>query len=149
MIGQYGLECWANLVENLMKIRKLMKAPLVDSRPGIITDFRIPSEITIGDWYEVSAIYKGSVKSGYFSLMIQDADGIKQWFTDSNSRKILGSGESLQTGILNFSNGLYESRWKFRPDPPLYPGWAKAMVCMFEEASVVPLDYQEKFIHLY
>jgi hypothetical protein len=43
--------------------------------------------------------------------MIQDAVGIKQWFTDNNSvgRKILDSGESVQTGTLNFSNGLYES----------------------------------------
>jgi hypothetical protein len=151
LYGRHGLESWANLVENLIAMRKLMKAPLADARRGIITDFRIPSKIRIDELYEVSAVYKGSVKDGYFSLMIQDADGIKQWYKDSNSvrDKLLDSGKSVQTGILNFSNGLYESKWKFSPSSPLYPGWAKAMLCMFEEGSVVPLDYQEKFIHLY
>jgi hypothetical protein len=83
--------------------------------------------------------------------MIQDADGIKQWFTDNNSvcRKILDSGESVQTGLLNFSNGLYERTWIFRPSPPLFAGWAKAVVGMFEDTNVVPLDFQEKFNHLY
>ena len=64
---------------------------------------------------------------GYFSLMIQDCDGVKQWFKDNSSvgHKLLDSGERVQTGRLNFSNGLYESKWKFRPNPPLYAGYAK------------------------
>lgn len=83
--------------------------------------------------------------------MIQDADGIKQWFTDNNSvgHIIPDSGESVQTGTLNFSNGLYESTWRFRPSPPLYAGWAKAVVGLFEDTNVVPIDFQEKFLHLY
>jgi hypothetical protein len=142
-------ESLANLVSNLIATRKLMKAPL-DAREGIITDFRIPSKIRIDELHEVSAVYKGSVKSGYFSLLIIDRDGIKQWFEDSNSvgYKTLDSGESVRTGNLNFSNGLYESKWKFTPGRPLYTGYAKAIVHMFEDTNVYPLTFQEKDIHL-
>jgi hypothetical protein len=112
MLSGFGsFEGLANLIQNLFAIRKMMKGPLLDTRRGIIKAFRIQPKIRIGDSYEVSVVYEGSVKAGYFSLMIQDAVGIKQWFTDNNSvgRKILDSGESVQTGTLNFSNGLYES----------------------------------------
>jgi len=83
--------------------------------------------------------------------MIQDVDGVKQWFEDDNSigDKFVDSGQTVQTGRLNFSNGLYESRWKFRPNPPLYKGYTKAVVFMFEGPNVYPLTFQEKNIHLY
>ena len=127
-----------------------MKAHL-DAREGIIIDFRIPTKIKIGECYDVSATYKGSVRSGFFSLMIEDRTGVKQWYKDSNSvgQKSLGSGELGQTGSINFSNGLYESKWKFRPDAPLYSGYAKAIVHMFEDTRVYPLAIQEKDVHLY
>ena len=97
------------------------------------------------------AVYKGSVKSGYFSLMIQDVDGVKQWFEDDNSigDKFVDSGQTVQTGRLNFSNGLYESRWKFRPDPPLKAGRGNAIVGMFGDRDAIPLDFQEKDTILY
>lgn len=109
-----GLENLVTTIGNIIKIRK-MKAPL-HIRHDVIKYFRIPPKIRIGNWSEVSAVYKGSVKSGYFSLMIQDCDGVKQWFKDNSSvdHKLLNSGERVQTGKLNFSNGLYESKWKFR-----------------------------------
>jgi hypothetical protein len=82
--------------------------------------------------------------------MIQDCNGVKQWFKDNSSvgHKLLDSGERVQTGRLNFSNGLYESKWKFRPNPPLYAGYAKAVVGMFEDTNLIPLSLQEKDIHL-
>jgi hypothetical protein len=103
----------ANSIKNFIATSKIMKVPLDPGLGrGVITDFIIPSKINIGDWHEVSAVYKGSVKSGYFSLMIQDRDGIKQLLKDSNSigHKLLDSGQSVQIGTLNFSNGLYKSK---------------------------------------
>lgn len=146
-----GAEPFAHFVETLIAIRKIMKAP-IDPRHsrGAITEFRIPAKVRIGDWHEVTAVYKGSVKSGYFNLMIQDRDGIKHWFKDNNSvdDKLLDSGVHIQTGRLNFSNGQYESNWKFRPERPLYSGYAKAVICMFEDTKEYPLVLQEKDIHL-
>ena len=145
----YNAEELAATISNIIKMRKMLKAP-VDAREGIITDFSIQPEIRIGESHEVSAIYKGSVKSGYFALMIVDRDGVKQWFPDSNSvdHKILDSGTSVRTGKLNFSSGLYESKWKFIPERPLYSGHAKAVIHIFEGTSVYPLTFQEKDIRL-
>ena len=114
-------------------------------------DFVIPPKVRIGGWYEVSAVFQGSIKCGYFSLLIQDRDGIKQWFPDKNSmiQKLSDSGKRIQTGTLTFSNGLYESKWKIRPERPLYAGYAKAVIHMFEDTNVYPLAIQEKDIHLY
>ena len=146
----HGLESLANDIKNFLARRKMMRVPLLNFRRGIIKDFRVPSKMRIGESYEVSAIYEGSVKSGYFSLLIVDRDGIKQWFEDSNSvdHKNLDSGKTILTGKLNFSNDLYESKWKFTPGPPLYKGYAKAIVHMFEDTNVYPLTFQEKYIHL-
>lgn len=146
-----GAERFAHFVKTLITIRKIMKAPLDPSHSrGEITEFRIPANVRIGDWHEVTAVYKGSIKSGYLSLMIQDRDGIKQWFKDNNSvdHKLLDSGEQVQTGRLNFSNSQYESTWKFRPDRPLYSGYVKAVICMVEDTRVYPLVLDEKNIHL-
>ena len=146
-----GLEGFAKAIENFIAIRKIMQASHDPGLSrGVITDFRIPSKIRIGDLHEVSAVYKGSIRSGYFSLMIQDRDGIKQWFKDSNSidHEFPDSDDHVQTGRLNFSNGEYESKWKFRPDAPLYAGYAKAVICMFENTNLYPLVLQEKDIHL-
>ena len=75
MLSGFGsFEGLANLIQNLFAIRKMMKGPLLDIRRGIIKDFRIQPKIRIGDLYEVSVVYEGSIKTGYFSLMIQDAD---------------------------------------------------------------------------
>ena len=52
------------------------------------------------------------------------------------------------TGTLNFSNGLYDSKWKFTPSRPLYVGYAKTIVHVFEDTNVYPLTFQEKDIHL-
>ena len=102
-------------------------------------------------WSDISAVYEGSVKSGFFSLMIQDCDGVKQVYKDSNSIdiKILDSGEHVETGKLNFTNLSYESKWKFRPDPPLKAGRGKAIVGMFADGDAIPLDFQEKVLILY
>ena len=83
--------------------------------------------------------------------MIQDCDGVKQVYKDSNSIdiKILDSGEHVETGKLIFTNFSYESKWKFRPDPPLKVGRGKAIVGMFEDKDVILLDFQEKDIILY
>ena len=139
----------AAIISNFIKMRKMMKEP-IDVREGVITDFRISPNIRIGESCEVSAVYKGDVKSGYFSLLIEDCDGVKQSFADSNSvvHKILDSGKSVQTGKLNFTNGVYESKWKFTSNPPLYKGYAKATVQMFEDTNVYPLTFQEKEIRL-
>jgi uncharacterized protein with NRDE domain len=128
----------------------MMNQPLQNTRKGIIKNFIIPPKVSIGDWHEVTAVFQGSVKSGYFSLMLQDRDGIKQWFPDINSmiQKLSDSGENIHTGTLNFSDGLYESKWKFRPTTPLYKGQAKAVVQMFEDSNVYPLTFQEKDIRL-
>lgn len=146
----FGLEDITNSMENFIAEIKMMKTPVLKSGRGIIKDFTIPSKIRIDESYEVSAPYQGSVKFGYFSLLIVDRDYVKQWFPDSNSvgRKLLDSGESVQTGILNFSNGLYESEWKFTPSHPLYAGYAKAIIHMFEDTNVYPLTFHEKDIHL-
>ncbi|HKQ22361.1 MAG TPA: hypothetical protein VJS91_10005 [Nitrososphaeraceae archaeon] len=150
MIIPFGPEGIANDLSNYLKIRKMMKAPLRDAGRGVIEDFKIQPNIRIGDWHEVSAVYKGRVKSGYFSLMIEDRTGVKQWFKDVNSigRKLLDSGKNVESGTITFSNGLYESKWKFKPSPPLYTGYAKAVVHMFEDTNVFPLVTQEKDIHL-
>lgn len=146
----FGVENLVNIISNMLKKRKMMEAPLLDSRRGIIEDFRIPTNLRIGDLYEVSAVYKGSVKSGYFSLMIQDVDGVKQWFPDKNSidQKLSNFGKTVQTGRLNFSGGTYEGKWKFRPERPLYAGHAKAIIHVFEDTDVYPLVFQEKDVHL-
>ena len=145
-----GLEPLAKLIENWIETRKILKQPLKNTRRGKIMDFVIPPKVRIGDWHEVSAIFQGSVKSGYFNLMIQDRDGIKQWFGDKNSinHKLLDTGKRVITGTLNFSNGAYESTWKFRPERPLYAGHAKAIIHMFEDTDVYPLAFQEKDILL-
>jgi len=105
----------------------------------------------IRSWSDISAVYEGSVKSGFFSLMIQDCDGVQQVCKDSNSVdvKILDSGERAETGKLNFTNLSNESKWKFRPDPPLKAGRGKAIVGMFEDRDVISLGFQEKDIILY
>ena len=84
-------------------------------------------------WSDISAVYEGSVKSGFLSLMIQDCDGVQQVCKDSNSVnvKILDSGERAETGKLNFTNLSYESKWKF------------------EDRDVISLGFQEKDIILY
>ena len=142
-----NLDNIATMIGNVIKLRK-MKFPA--ARRGVITEFRIPRKIRIEESSEVSAVYKGSVKSGYFTLLIVDRDGVKQWFEDCNSvdHKILDSGRSVQTGRLNFSNGRHESNWKFTPSRPLYAGYAKAIVHMFEDTNLYPLTFQEKDIHL-
>ena len=139
----------ATTICNFIKIRKMMKKPL-DAREGAITEFRIQPKIRIGESCEVSAVYKGSVNSGYFSLMIQDRDGVKQWFPDDGSvgTKMLDSGQSVRTGRLNFTNGVYESKWKFTPNVPLYKGHAMAIVLMFEDTNLYPLTFQEINIFL-
>ena len=83
--------------------------------------------------------------------MIQDCDGVQQVCKDSNSVnvKILDSGEHAETGKLNFTNLSYESKWKFRPDPPLKAGRGKAIVGVFEDRDVISLGFQEKDIILY
>ena len=123
----------------------------LNHRHGVIKDFIIPHRIKIRSWSDISAVYEGSVKSGFFSLMIQDCDGVKQVYKDSNSIdiKILDSGEHVETGKLNFTNLSYESKWKFRPDPPLKAGRGKAIVGMFGDRDAIPLDFQEKDIILY
>ena len=145
-----GLEPIAKLIENWIETRKMLKQPLKNTRRGKIMDFVIPPKVRIGDWHEVSAIFQGSVKSGYFSLMIQDRDGVKQWFPDENSvgQKLSATGKSIQTGTQNFSNSTYESYWKFMPERPLYAGHAKAIIHMFEDTDVYPLAFQEKDILL-
>lgn len=142
-------EMIAHLVEHFIAVRKIMKRPF-DGSSGIITEFRIPSKIRIGDWSEVSVVYEGSVISGYFSLMIEDRTGVKQWFTDNNgvAHILIDSGKKIQTGKLSFSKGRYESKWKFTPDRPLYSGYAKAIMHMFEDTNVYPLAIQQKDIHL-
>lgn len=146
----WGPEDIASGFENYFAERKMIKEPLLEYRRGVITDFRIPPKLRIGDTYEVSAVYRGSVKSGYFSLIIQDADGSKQRYNDNNTvdHKLLDSGKSVQTGTLNFSNGIHESTWEFTPDRPLYYGNAKAVVLMFEDTNFYPLSFLEKDIHL-
>lgn len=146
----WGLEDIASGFQNYIAERKMMKEPILESRRGVITDFRIPRKLRIGNTYEVSAVYRGSVKSGYFTLIIQDADGSKQRFNDCNSvvDKLLYSGKSVQTGTLNFLNGIHESKWEFTPYRPLYYGYAKATVCMFEDTTYYPLAVQEKEIQL-
>lgn len=148
MVGIFNIEDFITAISDLIKIRKMKVPPY--TKHGVIKDIRIPPKIRIGDCYEVSAVYEGRLKSGYFSLMIQDRDGIKQWFRDKSNvgHIFLDSGKSNQTGALNFSNGRYESKWKFRPCPPLYAGWAKAVICMFGDTKSVPLDLQEKDIQL-
>lgn len=60
-----GAERFAHFVKTLITIRKIMKAPLDPSHSrGEITEFRIPANVRIGDWHEVTAVYKGSIKSG-------------------------------------------------------------------------------------
>ena len=105
----------------------------------------------IRSWSDISAVYEGNVKSGFFSLMIQDCDGVKQVYKDSNSIdiKILDSGEHVETGKLNFTNHSYESKWKFGPGPPLKAGRGKAIVGMFGDRDAIPLDFQEKVLILY
>lgn len=143
-------EMMAHLVEYFIAVRKIMKTPF-DGSEGNITDFRIPPRIRIGDWCEVSAIYKGSVKSGYFSLMIEDRTGVKQRFNDNNTvRDIsLGSGKKIVSGTIDISNDRYESKWRFMPSRPLYSGYAKAVLHIFEGTNVYPLAIHEKDIHLY
>ena len=76
---------------------------------------------------------------------------MKQVYRDSNrvDVKILDSGEHVETGKLNFTNLSYESKWKFRPDPPLKAGRGKAIGGMFGDRDAIPLDFQEKDIILY
>lgn len=83
--------------------------------------------------------------------MIQDCNGVEQVYKDSNSVdvKILDSGEYVETRKLNFANFSYESKWKFRPNPPLKAGRDKAIVGMFGDRDAIPLDFQEKDIILY
>lgn len=140
----------AYLLQYFLWLRKYMKIPFSGSE-GIITDFKIPDKIGIGDVSEVSAVYKGSIKSGYFSLMIEDHTGVKQSFVDYNSVKhiVVDSGKKIQTGRLDLLNCEYESKWKFTPLYPLYVGYAKAVVQIFEGSSVFPLAIKEKDIHLY
>jgi hypothetical protein len=72
----YPPEDFVIAIWNSVNLRK-MKA-LHDTRHGFIIEFRIRQEIRIGDWYAISAICEDSVKSGYFSLVIQNRDSIKQ-----------------------------------------------------------------------
>lgn len=110
----------------------------------------------------MSAVYKGSVNSGFFDLIIEDSEGQQQWFEDSKSvqRTYDENGGHTETGILNFTNETYQSKWKFRPDPPLKAGRGKAILGMFEERDYVDkngktinhrptLDVEEKDIILY
>jgi hypothetical protein len=74
--------------------------------------------------------------------MIQDCEGEKQWFGDDKSveGKFLDSGQYVETEKLNFSNKRYESKWKFRPDPPLKMGKGKAILAMYEDRDYVGKD---------
>ena len=145
----YNAEEVATAISNIFRIKNMRKKAL-DVRVGSITEFRIQPEIKIGESYQVSATYEGSVKGGYLNLLIVDRDGVKQWFADENSidQKLLDSGKRVQAGKLNFSNGVYESKWEFTPRRPLYAGYAKAIVHMFEDSNVYPLALLEKDINL-
>lgn len=129
---------------------------------GNISEFRISHKIKIGSWSKVSAVFRGTVNSGFFSLIIKDCDDKEQWFQDHKSveGKYGDNGQYIETGILCFINDSYSSEWKFRPDRPLKPGKGKAIVGMFEERDYVDkngntinnrphLDLQEKDIILY
>ena len=149
-------------VKKLLERKKMTSSDHSVVRRGFVTDFKIPRKIKIGNWSEVSAVYEGSVESGFFDLIITDCEGTSQWFGDNGSieGRHLDTGEYIETGKLNFTNGTYEGRWKFRPDPPLKPGKSKAEVGMFEDKDFVGtdgktnshrphIDIQEKEVILY
>ncbi len=127
----------------LIDRKKRSRTRKPDSGRGYVKDSKIPRKIKIGSWYEVSAVYEGSVESGFFDLKITDCHGTPEWFPDTNGSvegRHLDNGEYIETGKLNFINGTYEGRWKFRPDPPLKPGKAKAEIGMFEDKDFVGID---------
>jgi len=129
-----GLEPLITAVKKWFEKKRSPNSDLsLNHRHGVIKDFIIPHRIKIRSWSDISAVYEGSVKSGFFSLMIQDCDGVQQVCKDSNSVnvKILDSGERAETGKLNFTNLSYESKWKF------------------EDRDVISLGFQEKDIILY
>ena len=149
-------------VKKLLERKKMTSSDHSVVRRGIVTDFKIPRKIKIGSWSEVSAVYEGSVSSGFFSLKITDCEGTPQWFGDNESveGRHLNSGDYIETGKLNFTDGRYEGSWKFRPDPPLKKGKGKAEVGMFEDKDFVDgngnaiphrpyIDLQEREIILY
>lgn len=154
-----GIISWTTNIRNFFQNKKSDKDV---AKHGKVTDFKIPRKIKIGDWFEVSAVYEGSVESGFFSLKITDCEGTEQWQGDNGSveGRHLDSGDYIETGKLNFKDGRYEGRWKFRPEFPLKPGKGKAEVAMFEDKDFVGtdgktishrphIDLQEKDIILY
>jgi hypothetical protein len=129
--------------KKLIKRTNKSKTTRSSSGRGFVKNFNIPRKIRIGSWSEVSAIYVGSVESGFFDLIITDCHGTSQWFGDYNGSiegRHLDTGEYIETGKLNFTNGRYEGRWKFKPESPLKPGKAKAEVGMFEDKDFVSVD---------
>lgn len=132
-----GIFGYKKLIE--WKRSKSDKSP---SRWGHMRDVKIPHKIKIGSWSEVSAVYDGSVESGFFDLKITDSHGTYQWFVNKSNieEKNLGTDGYVETGKLNFTNETCEGTWKFRPDPPLKPGKAKAEIGMFEDKDFVGTD---------
>lgn len=107
--------------KKLIEYKKTTNSKHFQVDRGIVRDIKIPRKIKIGSWSEVSAVYEGSVDSGFFDLKITDCEGTPQWFVDKGSSKgrHLDTGEYIETGKLNFTNGRYEGKWKFRPESPL------------------------------
>lgn len=134
-----GIMSWTTNIRNFFQNKKSTSAV---PKHGRVTDFKIPRKLKIGNWFEVSAVYEGSVESGFFSLKIIDCEGTEQWQGDNGSveGRHLDSGEYIETGKLNFTNGRYEGRWKFRPEAKLKPGKGKAEVGMFEDRDFVSTD---------
>ena len=123
--------------------RKKSKSPNpIKGRRVIVKDFKISRKIKIDSWNTVSAVFEGSVESGFLDLMIDNSVVKPQWFADKESveGKRLDSGEYIETGKLNFTNGRYEGEWKFKPVFPLKPGKAKAIMAMYEDKDYVGTD---------
>ena len=119
--------------ENIKLNEKLIEASKVTRKPNLaqkmaefpigtqlseqfgkaeFVDFKFPSKVESAKTHLVAAKIRGSTKSGFLDLAIQDPDGEYYWFPDP-----LSYDSSYDNGKLSLDDGEHSSTWDFSIPP--------------------------------